>query len=233
MKDNTTYPLASDFIPIHSLSREDADIHLVFLSGNGIVYRQPSDDIWYGVSTTPTDLLISSSVAPEDKDFMLPIYLPLEPASPLGCAEQHQFCRSSDTRQCGPLASLRDAIAGVAPYFGSSYARFVKDIATTPEEAFFLYTMYSLHTSPWSVTKILRQLGPKALQSSQRLMGGNQGPLSSNQWQLDVTNWFQIGKAGLQAAYADIAYGPTDPNVLRWRVNFTSPELSRLCRSQV
>ena len=164
---------------------------------------------------------------------MLPIYLPLEPASPLGCAEQHQFCRGSGIKQCGPIASLRDAIAGVAPYFGSSYAHYDKDIATTPEEALFLYTMLSLSTSPRNIVHILWQLGPKALQSSQRLMSGNQGPLSSNQWQLDVTNWFQIGKAGLQAAYADIAYGPTDPNVLRWRVNFTSPELSRLCRSQV
>ena len=96
-----------------------------------------------------------------------------------------------------------------------------------------MYTMKILNTSPRTLWNILRQLGPKALQSSQHLIGGDQGPLSSNQWQLDVTNWLQIGHAVLQAAYADMAYGPTNPDVLRWRVNFTSPELGRLCRSQV
>jgi hypothetical protein len=43
-------PTVSDFIPDANLHREDADITLFFLSGNGVVSVTPIYDPWYRMS---------------------------------------------------------------------------------------------------------------------------------------------------------------------------------------
>lgn len=224
-----TYNASAQFTPIHAIFRQDADIHLVFLSRNSIKYSEPVDDNWYRTSATPSDMLT------EDGPHTRPIYLPLEPASPLGCAEQHQFCRAtSNSRQCGPMASLRDSIAGVAQFFDSSYMNFANDTAPkTTQEALFLYFANTLYSSPRSVEDIVGQLGQKALHSAKTLIIGDEGSLPPDQWQLDVINWVEIANAATQAAYIETAYGPTNPGVLQWRVNFTTQELLNLCNTQV
>ncbi len=226
MENNTVYLAAANFIPIRSVLREDADIWLIFLSGNGITFDEPVEDEWYRTSETPLEIIVSTP----DGSYTMPVYLPAEPASPLGCAEQHQFCRTtSNTRQCGPMASMRDAIAGIAPFFESSYANLVNNTATTPHEALFLYSAHGLLMNSRFIGYLIAQLNQEALQ----LIEGNTEMLRSNQWQLDVTKWFEIANAAMQAGYIDTAYGPTDPDLLQWHVNYTAPELQTLCNSQV
>lgn len=192
--------------------------------------EQPTDDDWYRVSTNPLEV----PVVDGGETFISSYYLPLEPASPLGCIEQHQFCRTtSNSRECGPLASLRDAIACSAPFFNSSYTNFRNDIATTSQEALFLYSIRAIYQAPRVLDDIIGQLGSKALRSERTLINGYQVSLPSNQWQIDVTNWFEVGHAAMQAAYLEMAYGTANPDLLRAYVNFTTPELNSLCNSQV
>lgn len=228
-ENNKIYAPGSHFTPVQSIFRQDADMYLIFLSRNGVIYEKRVDDDWYRTSAAPLGNL---SIIKQGST-STPIYLPSEPASPLGCVEQHQLCRTtSTTRKCGPMASLRDAIAGAAVLFDSSYANFINNTATTPQEALFLYFTNALFWSPRFVEHTLG-LGARALHSQQTFSNGVQGSLPSNEWQLDVINWFKISNAATQAAYIQTAYGPVDPDVLRWRFNYTTPELQTLCYSQV
>jgi hypothetical protein len=229
--NRTTYLAASSFIPIEGLVRDDADTHVIFLSGNGVLYLQPSEDDWYRLSSTPTNL---SSVGASDAE-TIRVYLPLEAASPLGCADQYQFCDAAidGLEGCGPLASLRDAIAGAAPLFNTSYAEFTAHAASTERGSEFEYFTRTIYALQSTISGVFRQIGSKGLDSHRQLVNGLQAFLEPNQWQLDVMHIWDISRAAYQAAFVDTAYGPTDPNVLTVHTNYAGPYMSKMCNNQV
>ncbi|KAI0967278.1 hypothetical protein F4678DRAFT_446122 [Xylaria arbuscula] len=92
------------------MSRKDADINLFCLSSQGVIYLERSGDEWYRISPKP--ILTNQNG-----------YLPIEPAFPLGCTEQYQFCHG-DTQHFGPLASLSDATDGTASLLNNTIDSF-------------------------------------------------------------------------------------------------------------
>ncbi|KAI0439426.1 hypothetical protein F4803DRAFT_564555 [Xylaria telfairii] len=226
---NTHY---SDFIPIGPIFRNNADINIVFLSGNGVLFTAPSSDQWYRVSPTKSDFnLYKGNTSDTSPSFQA--YLPLEPGSPLGCAQQFQFCRK-DNQHCGPLASFYDATAGAAPFFNTTVDESMHGVANTTAAAHFAYLTNAIGVNSFgSVYNVISQLGPASLASQSTKIGVFQGPLPSNQWQLDVIRWSDIYMATLQAGFLRTAYfNPADSSLLGMRTNFTSPELLKLCNNQ-
>ncbi|KAI0508646.1 hypothetical protein F5B22DRAFT_638534 [Xylaria bambusicola] len=231
---NRTTRKNSDFEPIQPLFQNDADTYIIFLSGNGVQYSFPTSDEWYQVAATPSNgSSVSADTASPNK-----VYLPLQPASPLGCADQYQFCNTAlpEERRCGPLASLLDAISGAAPLFGTQYLNYFTSglnagNAKTESEARFNYFASRFGTRT-SINILLTQLGSMGLISQRNLLGGIQGPLAPNQWQLDISHLWNITMALQQVALIDMAYGPTDPGTLQTWINFTSPALQKICGSQ-
>jgi hypothetical protein len=227
VRNGTNVAQFSDFVPIEPLNRSDADVNLVFLSGNGVFYLQPATDEWYKSGPAPFNRTVVSG------DTQL--YVPEEAASVLGCADQYQFCNSAlhESERCGPLASLADAIAGAAPYFDSSWTNFKLNIVNSTTAARFQYFMRTFYSSFSSVVYVLQHLGPTALESQRSLIDGDQWRIAPNQWQLDVRRWWNISMAITQTDFVNTAYGPTDPTLLRARVNFTTPDFKKLCNNQV
>ncbi|KAI0201419.1 hypothetical protein F4808DRAFT_469726 [Astrocystis sublimbata] len=212
---------------IDSIFREDADVTIHFLSGNGVAFVEPSSDAWYQVAAAP----VNQSFISANSSAHFPFYLPSEPSSPLGCTDQHQFCKSiSGKRQCGPLASLRDAVAGAVDLFDITYNEFAASNATNRKAALFLYVARAV--SDLSIIDLIGQLGSSSLQSQTYLANSIQYVLAKDQWQLDVAHWWNISMAARQAAFIGHAYGPTDQATLSQRINYTMPELRELCESQ-
>ncbi|KAI1752806.1 hypothetical protein F4782DRAFT_546419 [Xylaria castorea] len=218
----------SDFLPIDILVRANADTYLIFLSGNGVVFSEHTDDIWYNVSTTATDVPVTQV----DELGTERVYFPRAPASPLACADQYQFCTNDHPESCSPLASLRDAVADAAPLFNTTYAEIANSTAMTEKAARFTYFANTFFAVNRHVAEVLGQLGSRALLSQQSLLVGFQGPLASNQWQLDVAHWWDISMAIAQAICLDSAYGLSDPAVEKSRQNYTTPEFDNVCRNQ-
>ncbi|TRX96980.1 hypothetical protein FHL15_002286 [Xylaria flabelliformis] len=232
-------PVESQYAVVLSLDAEapipnyqiikDADTAMIFLSGAGVLYSASSDDEWYRVSNKS---LVSAhdSEAPNTTP---PLYLPLEPASPLGCTEQFQFCHA-DTEHCGRLASLRDAINDVALLFNSTYDDILlNDDGTEDAEMFKYFTTAFMDYQYVSLQMVLDQLGPASLDSQSTLLRGVQGPLASNQWQRDVAHWADIYLASIQEAFLDIAYvSPNASSVLETRSAFKSEAARKLCNNQ-
>ncbi|KAI0532332.1 hypothetical protein GGR58DRAFT_523304 [Xylaria digitata] len=228
VKNRTVLESNSDFMPIDALVRADADTHLIFLTGNGVVFSEHTDDAWYNVSRTATDVPITQA----DEYGIEQVYFPQAPASPLACADQHQFCTNDHPRSCGPLASIRDAMAGAAPLFDTTYAGIANSTATTERAARFTYFTNTFFAVNRHVAGVLGQLGSKALLSQESLLVGFQGPLASNQWQLDVTHWWDISMAIAQAIYLDSAYGLSNPALEQSRMNYTTAEFDNVCHNQ-
>lgn len=233
MKNRTVYEVASNFMPIDLMFRDDAEIYIFFLLGNGVSYANPTTDDWYRVD--PKVYMKKNEGAPGSYTRDIPVHRPLEPASPLGCIDQYQFCNTAlpEATRCGPLASKRDAIATVASLFHSTYANLTDRVATTETEARYVYFMENFFGNDRSVLGTTLRLGPSSLYSQRHLYNGIQGPLASEQWKLDVTHWWNISKAAMQGALLDMAYGPRDAAILQSHINFTSQHLQTLCQSQV
>ncbi|KAI0549858.1 hypothetical protein F4679DRAFT_544902 [Xylaria curta] len=221
----------SDFYPIYSIARDDADVIIVFLSGNGILFKTPSEDLWYRVAPTAVDYGLFSI----NKSGSSKAYPSQEPASPLGCTQQYQFCSTAfkEGNGCGPLASLRDAIAGAAPFFDTHYDDVDANIAKTEIAAHFNYFFNAgFYTNALHVDRVLQRLGPTSLLSQKHLLAGFQFTLEANQWQQDVAHWWDIVMSSRQASFLDTAAGPADPGSLVSWVKYSTPDQIKLCSNQ-
>ncbi|KAI0389429.1 hypothetical protein F5Y17DRAFT_472956 [Xylariaceae sp. FL0594] len=186
------------FVPADSLARADADIYLLFLSGNGVLFWEPSEDEWYRIIESSNKVLGLSDDEVSDH-----LYLPLEPASPLGCTDQYQFCNPAyqGGRACGPLASYLDAVAGATPFFNTTH----KDDKGSDMGDRWIYFRDTFRVA--TVPKIIDHLGPRSLLSQVHLTGAIQNHLEPNQCI------------------------PTPAALARY-VNFTAPAQIELCHNQ-
>ncbi|KAI1809712.1 hypothetical protein GGS20DRAFT_263862 [Poronia punctata] len=224
-----TYEQRSNFEPISDIAREDADIHLIFLSGNGVIFTEPSKDPWYYLNNISSPFNLSTDGRPEG------MYVPKEPASPLACATQYQFCNTASrgTSRCGPLTGLHDAIAGAARFFNTTSTKLGGQSRGSDTAARFRYfTTIFPSLSPSEMFALLSQLGPTALSSQRDLSSGLQGNIASDQWQLDVSHWWDISMAIRQMKLLDIAYFPDGTDISVGRFNYTGPEFQKLCNNQ-
>ncbi|KAI0505314.1 hypothetical protein F5B22DRAFT_528214 [Xylaria bambusicola] len=230
VKNETTYAAASDFRPIDDIFRKDGDIYLAFLSGNGVIFTEPSDDLWYHLTIAPDSINIDDVNSGTSL-----FYIPGEPASPLGCTDQYQFCSNAfeGTSGCGPLASLRDAIQGAAPFFNMTYVDFATNSFKNEMGARFLYFMNSFFASSTAnIYYVLQQLGAAGLTSQKTLLAGFQGPIAPNQWQRDVTHWWDISMATMQSEFFEMAYLPDDSDLHEARFNYTASAFQKSCTNQ-
>ncbi|KAI0509524.1 hypothetical protein F5B22DRAFT_638000 [Xylaria bambusicola] len=219
---------SSDFLPIDAIFRGDADVDIYFLSGNGVTFSKKSNDPWYRVASTSTNF----SLLGVDNFPSLPAYYSSEPASPLGCTSQHQFCHSvSGNRTCGPLAGVFDAAAGMADLLDTTFTDLQVGNVTTKATALATYFIHATADSP--LLYLVGQLGPTSLASQRYLSNGFQYFMETDQWQSDVAHWWNIAMAERQqAVLAQAYYTSTDPATLPQFINFTATELKKVCNSQ-
>lgn len=225
-----TDPNTSAFYPDSTIFRSDGDITLVFLSANGVSFRQRMDDDWYRATVPGLSIDVVGSLDARTT------YKTEEAASPLGCVEQWQWCNSELSRDtgCGPLASMQDAFNGAMPLFNLTS----KDLDTerpssTTASGTRLLWPKMVQGQLSSLWIMLAYLGAKSLDSQSLLYDGVQYSLPLNQWQRDVTNWWNTTLAAVQGSYIDTALGTTDPMEKNSRHGPENPEEVKMCNSQV
>lgn len=203
------------------LRRIDADVSLIFLSANAILYTgEVNDPLYSAHQPLPS---ISNTLTGNETTTM---YIRDEPAAVLGCVAQYQACNSKLTqdRECTPPSGIEDVLNNV------------RKIATNEEEvALFNYYLaitlgnYQFHAP----TIIAFELGEWSLTSRFTLNQGVQAQLPDNQWQLDVEYWHEISMASLQSAVVNAATGPSDPSILEvWRGPQNAEE-RKVCQNTV
>lgn len=206
--------------PIKDLERTDADVYVAFLSLNTILFPQKSDDLWYPAH----DFAVNISAGTFGLDETTPAYWGDEVASPLGLVLQLQVCKPSLPAEirCTPLSSSMDAYESAMQLWpksewGEDWAWFfatvggARDLISTP----------------------IKALGSPALDSKSLLDQGIMSPLATNQWQLDVSKWFNISLATIQQNFVDVAMGPSDPRQESFLIRPRTHAEKNMCKNQV
>lgn len=226
MENGTVQVERSDFVPIPQLAVSDGDLLVIFLAADGVFFLEKTDDPWYQ-ATDPLAI-----ISKDGRDQVM--YWSDEAASPMGCVQRYQYCNSG--KKCGILGSLDDAVNsawtlfnGVPGEYGSSLDPYSSDVAEISRFYHFINTLYTAS----NIYDMVSTLGPFALLSPQQLSGGLMGPLADNQWQLDISHWFAIRMASIQAAVVNTARGPNDKSLLQF-FNVVSDESQlKMCKNQV
>jgi hypothetical protein len=203
------------YYPSEELQSATADTSLVFLSANGVQFMSNTSDPWYRATKKIGSLgLVGSSD-------VTPVFGQEEPASPLACLVSYQYCNytTEDTTACAPLHSLSDS-----KELAKDYLPFRAD------EGALGWAVARHFEYPVDITYVL---GAQALISRRSLTQGMQGPIPDNQWQLDVTYWFETALAALQKTWIASAAGdyPYLTEDLVQRPNTTGQEY--FCLNQV
>ncbi|KAI8629647.1 hypothetical protein F5Y19DRAFT_484558 [Xylariaceae sp. FL1651] len=187
---NGTMTERSEFQPIPHLQRGDSDLSIVFLSGAGTHFLQPSLDPWYRATTPDMNAIFESG-----DNYVFEIRMD-GAASPMGCAIQWQFCQPgpSGALICGDLASFNDATS-------SFLRRAVRKDSK-------LYWYLNIFSNGPALSDVIGKLNSQSLTSQTTMFSGAQGPIPENQWQLDVAHWWATLLAAAQASFIDTVTGP-------------------------
>lgn len=208
----------------------DADLFIVFLSGEGVLFLNQTNDPWYrGLRPLSTTLVI-------DGEYSRPMYGSDEAASPMGCLQRYQYCNSE--KKCGNLASSADALTSASPLFHEAtsdiWSGGLLESNGTLDATRSRFNMFQLMlVSAFSLYDVLNVLGSSSLLSPQRLASGYMGPLPDNQWQIDATHWFDMRMAALQAAFVNDARGPSDESLLPYMLGPDDKYQQSMCNNQV
>lgn len=174
----------SHFFPDPALVRKDGDVSLFFLSGNGVHFSTFSEDDWYR-ATVPDG--VTGKAALEERPSK---YRPEEAASPLGCVEQHQWCRDPTLGECGNLEGTMDSIYSAARWFNLSNEDLepTRPIVQSKAGSILIWAYFTLANTA-NLMGIVDTLGPTSLASQIFVQTGFVNKVENNQWQLDVTRW--------------------------------------------
>ncbi|KAK7953672.1 hypothetical protein PG996_014565 [Apiospora saccharicola] len=135
-------------------------------------------------------------------------YLTEEAASPLGCIDQFQWCRDPALGQCGNLTNQHDALYSAAPWFGLTLKDLDSNrpVAQNKAGSLLLWAHYMLFNA-YSLSGIVDILGSASLASQAAVVQGLVFSPKENQWQLDVTQWWNIVLSVFQAKFVITAQG--------------------------
>lgn len=193
------------------------DLSLFFLSTNGVAFTEPSDDLWYAAHNVLT-------ANPSQDNALTTAYSGDEPVRVLGCATRYQYCNPDPKmgHSCTPLAGIFTATSAADALW-----------TTDKQKNFFNASSNSILTGTGGLVDIVIDTGISSLIARHSLSQGFQGPLSNNQWQLEVENWFAATLADLQKVTVEYVTGPTDPAVFPFLRRPQTEEEQLLCRSLV
>ncbi|KAI9166411.1 hypothetical protein HJFPF1_02512 [Paramyrothecium foliicola] len=233
---NGSFVAPSSFVPTPELARLDADIFLASLTGNGVIFLEPTHDPWYH-ATQPGSLLFTVG-ATEPKT----IYLRDEAASPIACMNQYQICRgnspkSGDESTCGPLAGFMDATLGAATLFDLEQDMNLIQSSKLPDSYSTAATGFNWFVAIWRTMtsthgSLINHMGPSALASQRAFRSGTQGPLPNNQWQIDMSHLWNISLASFQAGFVDAVKGVKQEKMQPYVMVPTNAHQKYLCNNQ-
>ncbi|OQN99262.1 hypothetical protein B0A48_15111 [Cryoendolithus antarcticus] len=195
--------------PISEIRPEDADLTVLFLGSDHVVYNTVVADPFYradvqGLPVNDTDP---------------PYYIPNRHITAMACLDQYRFCNPALADSCTPLTSLSKVLNAVPDIGLSDWQH-----GTKVRIGYYL-TLSSIYYS-------VAMRGAAALMASDTLLGSIQPSLPDNQYELELMNWFNISLARLQQGVVEYASGPSQLGTTG-RVYVDNSLIERaLCHSQ-
>ena len=217
---NGTDTELSDFTPISALWDNASDVILLFLCGNGVMFREACHDPWYS-ATTQVNLSMTSD---SSSDTNFSAYLHDESAGLFGCTSRVQFCNadSKSGKSCTSLAGFHKALAAVDALW-----------STDEQKGFFDAWLNNVWIEVSDISIVIFIAGIAFLKTRDTLANGFQSLLFNNQWQLEVENWYDAILIDLQRLTVQYATDSIDSVLLQIMVQSQTGGEHQLCHSVV
>jgi hypothetical protein len=198
---------SSSWEPAAPLNRTDADLHMIFIAPNSILYETPVDDPVFSahlisnISTTDSQ---GRGTVYYEADYYLGI---------IACADQHQICRGATCTQLSGRSSVLSSSQGLAMIQKGILQRIA-----------FASTFTGM-------SQVIAGRSATALRASETVIGINQASLPANQWQIEVSSWFSTGLVMLQHSLREYV-APTNLLPGTYIVEPQNPIEQAMCFSQ-
>lgn len=175
------------------MNRTDADVSLVILAQNSVVYIEPVDDPFFAAHVDFNGIFQSRNATYYFADTYFHI---------LACAEQYQYCNpnSHDTDGQAHCTELSSSVA-------------IQRQASTINLSPFALLTAGLVDTLLPLANIFGSIGGSgaaALRASDIIFHQVSGPLPNNQWIIEVSAWFETALARIQHGVVEFATGPPD-----------------------
>jgi len=176
-------------VPIPALNTTNADLSLLFIAANSIAYQQPVDDPVFAAHIHFNDTLAGTYVDFYDADAYVSV---------VGCSEQYRACNPINnvcTARLG-FIQLQEALVNNKDGLELNYVQ--NATITRIESALQLSSVYYATYGR----------GGSALRATEVLQQTSSGALPNNQWQIEVSSWFDTSLARIQQKVQEYAIGP-------------------------
>ncbi|GFF34148.1 hypothetical protein IFM46972_04136 [Aspergillus udagawae] len=213
--------------PDPRINQTDADITMMMLNQNGVMYLQRSDDPWITAE-------VENNLSLENTTFNKTLWSKSYEANLLVCVDQYQVCnpsRSGDSG-CSKLGGQMSAFLSAFELDGDmSTLGFNMAQLTTVSRFLSANTDRSMYSS-------VNGRGGAALNASMMAYMNLNSYLPPNQWQIEVSTWFATSLAKEQAWVFEWATAPKNlpPNTLGYGWNVSAPinaAARSACRNQL
>jgi hypothetical protein len=180
--------------PIPQLERLDADVMMYFVSAPGIRFSAPVDDPWISAHTNASTLY-------DQNNKTRPSWVQDSPVGVMACTFQTQYCNPNlpGSEQCEPLRGQMTPKKTVS---------IEKIFPSKSQLEMVTRADYILSLDGATTDLLVGFIGAAALRARYGLAYGYQGPLPSNQWQLEAVHWVKGELASMQDALVRAANGP-------------------------
>ncbi|KAI9741904.1 MAG: hypothetical protein M1834_000293 [Cirrosporium novae-zelandiae] len=180
----------NSWIPIEQFNRTDGDVSIFWIAPNSVRFSQPVYDPVFQATSLGGSYISSQgqNISWYTADYWVSV---------LGCVDQHQYCNPNNGN-CGPLAGYNPAWQAAVKTIGiSTVQQGITDRVAL--QSAYLNTYHTVNGRDGA-----------ALRATETLNGLDQGPLPINQWQIEVSSWFNAAMARLQQGIVEYAAGPTN-----------------------
>lgn len=206
----------SMFTPIPELQVQDADISIIFLSGNGVIFLGEVNDPWYSAH-------VDTGIISVQAAFDMPTKFADKAASPLACATQYQVCNPNlpEASRCTPLSGVVDL------------QHRAQQLWTDKKHLDNWMAFNKIVQNAITVTDVIDELGIAALTARRSKANVAQYSLPDDQWQRELEQWHATTLVSLQAAAVTAATQSQDAEWAPLVMPFNSSEGKKMCRNIV
>lgn len=203
----------NDFVPISEILRDDAQTYLFFLTASGVEFIEPVNDDLFAAHEAVSGVHLAGKPNSTVYHFDGVVH-------PLGCVSQEQYCLNRT--YCSPLTYYLSALDSIWNSSGPGI-----------KQTSFQTWANTVATLGMRTDNIIEHLGASALLAGNSFIGGVQGPLAPNQWQMEVQHWQSITLALKQRTLIEYAKGPSDTTVDEYLIRPSGSAERHICSNQV
>lgn len=186
-------PFDPTWEPIPELYQENADVSVIFMTSNNVLYRAPVLDPWFSANGSDTIVAADGeSWIESDRWF-----------GAMACIDQTRICTSLSEDTCTPLSGYLPLMQGGVLFEVSNESVEVPDWPlvydmTDTQTAIALRVM----VATLGIADVVFSVGD-LLASDISTRAGYSSALPENQWQIEAAMWFQTALAHVQYKIVD------------------------------